>query len=518
MPSFDAILIGGGTNAMAAAARLAGAGQKVLLLEASDRLGGGAVTCEFAPGYRVSALAHLVNLLDPRVAKGMDLEAHGLSWAARDMATTALGPEGRHLLLTGAVGADIGGDLAAADRAAWARLRARLMGFAGALAPFRAMTPPRLKGKGNDYLRLAGIGLGLRRLGREEFRAFGRMILINVADVLEDDLTDDRLMGAMAFDTVLGGWLGPRSPNSLFLLLNRLSGGGHLMLPKGGMGSVADAMAAALKAAGVETRCGARVARVLVEGDRATGIELAGGELAGGEVIRAPLIISALHPATTFLSLVGPAQLDTGFLRQTRALKSRGGTAKLHLALSGMPDFRGADPKTRLVIAPSVRAVEDAFNAVKYGEVPDRPVLEAVIPSAFEAGFAPAGHHVLSANVQFAPHAPKAGLQAARAQMLANTLAVLEAAAPGIGKLIVHAEMLMPEDIEARHGMVGGNWHQGELSVEQALFLRPFASAARYATPLPGLWLAGAGAHPGGGISGAAGWNAAEAILKGGSA
>ncbi len=513
MPSFDAILIGGGTNAMAAAARLAGAGQKLLLLEAGGRLGGGAVTCEFAPGYRVSALAHLVNLLDPRVAKGMDLEAHGLTWATRDMATTALGPEGRHLLLTGAVGTDIGGDLATADRAAWGLLRARLMGFAGALAPFRAMTPPRIKGKGNEYLRLAGIGLGLRRLGREEFRAFLRLILINVADVLEDDLTDDRLMGTMAFDTVLGGWLGPRSPNSLFLLLNRLSGGGHLMLPKGGMGSVADAMAAALKSAGVETRCGTRVARVLVEGDRATGVELA-----GGEVIRAALIISALHPATTFLTLVGPAHLDTGFLRQTRALKSRGGTAKLHLALSGMPDFRGADPKTRLVIAPSVRAVEDAFNAVKYGEVPERPVLEVVIASAFEAGFAPTGHHVLSANVQFAPHAPKAGLQAARAQMLANTLAVLEDAAPGIGKLIVHAEMLMPEDIEARHGMVGGNWHQGELSVEQALFLRPFAGAARYATPLPGLWLAGAGTHPGGGISGAAGWNAAGAILKGGAA
>jgi len=178
-----------------------------------------------------------------------------------------------------------------------------------------------------------------------------------------------------------------------------------------------------------------------------------------------------------------------------------------------VPDFRGADLRSRLVVAPSIDAVENAFNAVKYGEVPARPVLEAILPSAHEGGHAPEGHHVLSAIVQFAPHDPRAGLEAARAQMLENTLTVLEEQAPGLRGLIAHAELLMPQDIEARYGMVGGNWHHGELAVEQMLFLRPLREPAQYETPLPGLWLAGAGSHPGGGISGAAGWNAAERIL-----
>ncbi len=246
-----------------------------------------------------------------------------------------------------------------------------------------------------------------------------------------------------------------------------------------------------------------------VAGDRATGVVLE-----AGEVLTADLVVSAINPRTTFQRLVGPRHLDAGFFRQTSHIRSRGGAAKLHLALTGAPDFRGADLRSRLVIAPSVRAVEDAFNAVKYGEVPARPVMEMVLPSAHEEGHAPPGHHVLSAIVQFAPHAPKAGLDAARAEMLENTLMVLEEQAPGLRGLIAHAELLMPQDIEARFGMIGGNWHHGELAVEQMLFLRPLREAAQYATPLPGLWLAGAGNHPGGGISGAAGWNAAERILK----
>jgi phytoene dehydrogenase-like protein len=513
--SSEIIVIGGGTNGLACAARLAQDGRRVTLLEAAAAMGGGAATVEFAPGYRVSGLAHVLNALDARVIEKMDLPRHGLAYATTDMASTALSISGDHLVLEGAAGRRITGDLSPADRQAWDEMRARLMAFAGVLAPFKAMTPPRLaRGAGNDYLRLAKLGLGVRQLGKEDFREFLRMILINVADALEDDLTDDRLRGILAFDTVLGAWLGPRSPNSLILLLNRLSGEaagqrGALALPKGGMGTVAAAMAKAAEAAGVKLRPGARAARIVNEGERMKGVELTGGEF-----LSADLVVSAINPRTTFQHLVGPRHLDAGFFRQTNHIRSRGGAAKLHLALNGAPDFKGADLRSRLVIAPSVRAVEDSFNAVKYGEVPDRPVLEIVLPSAHEAGFAPDGKHVLSAIVQFAPHAPKAGLETARAMMLENTLTVLEDHAPGLRGMIAHAELLMPQDIEARFGMVGGNWHHGELAVEQMLFLRPLREAAQYATPLPGLWLAGAGSHPGGGISGAAGWNAAERILK----
>ena len=332
------------------------------------------------------------------------------------------------------------------------------------------------------------------------------MILINVADVAEDELTDDRLKGLLAFDATLGAWQGPRSPNSLILLLNQLAIGPDILMPRGGMVAVAQAMTKAAVAAGVTVRCNAAVARVVVEGDRAAGVELA-----SGEVLRAGTVISAISPRTTFQKLVGPRHLDAGFFGRVQHIRSRGGAAKLHLALTGAPNV--PDLKARMVIAPSVRVVEDAFNPVKYGEVPKVPVLEFVVPSAFEDGLAPEGHHALSAIVQFAPHAPKAGLEAARAEMLENSLAVLEANVPGLRGLVAHAELLMPQDIEARFGMVGGNWHHGELAVEQMLFLRPLREAAQYATPLPGLYLASAGSHPGGGINGAAGWNAAERVL-----
>ena len=341
------------------------------------------------------------------------------------------------------------------------------------------------------------------------------MFLINVWDVLEDELLDPRLKGLLAFDATLGTWLGPRSPNSLLLLLNRLAGeaGGQqavLSLPKGGMPAVAGAMAKAAQAKGVTIRTAVRVARITLADGRATGVVLD-----GGEALSAGHVVSALNPKTTLLSLVGPRDLDAGLVTRLRHQKSRGAAARLHLALAGLPDFKGADLRARLVIAPSSNAVETAFNPVKYGETPKAPVMEVLIPSLADPSLAPPDQHVLSAVVQYAPHAPKAGLDAARAAMLEACLAQLEAHAPGLRGLIIHAELLMPQDIEARFGMVGGNWHHGELSVEQMLCLRPLHELAQYRTPIDGLWLAGAGSHPGGGISGASGWNAAEAVLKG---
>lgn len=503
MPSCDVIIIGGGTNGLAAAGRLAKAGRKVLVLESAAVAGGGATTREFAKGYKVSAVAHLLNLLDPRVEQGLGLH---LSFAATNISTTALSSTGDHLVLQGNYGETISGGLPEADRTSWLELRQKLMRFANVLKPFKAMTPPRLgKGVGNEMLKLAGLGLKIRGLGRDDLREFMRLMLINVADVLDDELKDERLKGVVAFDTVLGAHLGPRSPNSLLLLLNRLAGE-TLSLPAGGMGSVAVAMAKAVQALGVDIRVNAKVKSVNIVGDRATGVTLQ-----NGDVIDATTVISAINPKTTFLDLVGPRYLDTGMVRRAGNILMRGNAVKLHLALKGAPNFKGADLRTRLVIAPSVRVVEDAFNPVKYGEFSHDPVMEIVIPSAFEEGFAPKGHHVLSAIVQYAPVVMDAK---ARAAFLKRIMATLESYAPGIGKLVVKSELLTPEDLENQYGFVGGNWHHGELAAEQMLFLRPFIGAAQYETAIPGLWLAGAGSHPGGGISGAAGWNAAERILK----
>lgn len=512
-PNFDAIVIGAGPNGLAAAHRLQGQGRRVLVVERAGVAGGGAGPVPFAPGCASPALAHLSYNLDPRVEKGMELARHGLSWADRTVATTALSASGAHLRLDGAVGQTLSGDISPADRAAWEVLRARMLKFAAVLAGFRDMTPPRLaKGAGNPMLGLATVAIRARMMGADAFRELLRVFLTNMHDALNDEVSDPLLKGVLSFDASLGAWLGPRSPNSLLLWLDRLAGQtagvqGALGLPKGGMASIAAAMTRAAEAKGVVIRTGAGVGQVIVEGDRAVGVTLT-----TGEEIRAPLVISAIAPKTTLLSLVGPRHLDTGFVNRLRHQKSRGGAAKLHLALSGAPDFKGADLRTRLVIALSEEHVERAFNPVKYGQVPDAPVMEIVIPSAHEAGHAPDGQHFLSAIVQYAPHDP-ADRDAARAAMLEAALRQLETHAPGLRALVTHAEMLMPYDIEARWGMPGGNWHHGELSVEQMLFLRPVPGMAQYQTPIAGLWLASAGCHPGGGISGSAGWNAAGAIM-----
>jgi phytoene dehydrogenase-like protein len=510
MRSSDAIVIGAGPNGLACAWRLARAGRRVTVLEAAATPGGGAAAVPQAEGWPALPLAHLCRNLDARAAAAMDLAAQGLAWSDPCLATTALSRDGAHLRLDGAAGAVLSGAVSSADAAAWAALRARLMEFARLLAPLREMPPPRpARGVGNPAGRLAVLGLKARMMGADALRELGRIFLTNVRDLLDDELADPLLKGALAFDATLGAWAGPRSPNTVLPWLDRLAGAtagvqGAVGVPRGGMAAVAAAMARAVEAAGATIRCNARVARVTEDGDRATGVILA-----TGEEMRAGLVVSALAPRTTLLSLVGPRLLDTGMERRARHIRARGGAAKLHLALTGMPDFRGADPRTRLVIAPSPDAVEDAFNPGKYGEVPQAPVMEVLLPAAFDPGARP----TLSAVVQFAPHAPP-DLPAARGAMLAAALRVLESHAPGIGALVAQADMMMPQDIEARWGLPGGNWHGGELTPEQMLFLRPLHGIARYASPLPGLWMAHAGCHPGGGISGAAGWNAADAIER----
>ncbi len=491
MPSSDAIILGGGANGLACAFRLAGAGWRVTVLEAADALGGTAAVVAPAPGFR-APFAHLLQGPDARVARAM-----GLNIAAQEIATTALSATASHREIRG-------GQVEGPDAAAFAALHRRLSDIAGALAPLRQRVPPVL-GRGNAWGRLAKVALGLRRLGATEFREALRLLLTNVADVVEDELTDPLVQGALCFDATLGAWTGPRSPNSLILLLDRMAKG-PLTLPRGGTPALAAAMAQAAETAGVTIRTGARATRIETDGERATGVTLA-----SGETLNADLVVSTLPPGSTLRDLVGARVLDAGLFTRVGQVRARGAAAKLTLALSAAPDFRGADLRTRLLVAPSVPAVESAWTPVKYGEVPDRPVMEIVIPSAHEAGWAPEGAHVLSAVVQFAPHAP-ADRTAAKAAFLANTLKVLEDHAPGIGRLIVGADLMMPWETLARFGVPC--WHGAELSVEQMLFLRPLPDLAQYRTPLDRLWLAGSGSHPGGGINGTAGWNAAGRILE----
>ncbi|PTM93333.1 phytoene desaturase family protein [Mycoplana dimorpha] len=517
MTSFDAIVIGGGHNGLTAAATLAKSGRKVLLLEAAGELGGAARTEEFAPGFRVST-AHLLNRLHPEVVRTLELEKHGLVLPKGQLAPSiALSRDGKPLTLHGAYGESLSG-ASAPEAAAWQELRAQLLRYAGILKPLLTRRPPDL---GNMSLMeisaFAMTGLSLRRLGKEDMRDFLRMLLMNVSDVADEHQEDDRLKGLLAFDATLGSHLGPRSPTSLLGLYYRLAGEigaqpGAQALPAGGMGAVVAAIERAAKAAGVSIRTEAPVAKILVEKGRSVGVVLA-----SGEEIRARTVVSGINPRSTFLDLVGTREIDTGFVRRIKNIRMKGDAAKLHLALDRPPEFLGVDAaghRGRLVIAPSADHVERAFNPAKYGEFSPEPVMEITLPSLADPTLAPDGACVVSAVVQYAPYALKEGWEAGKPKFLAAIMARLELFAPGVGKLVRHAELLTPADIEARYRMPGGHWHHGELQADQMLMSRPALGAAGYDTPVDGLFLCGAGSHPGGGISGVPGLNAARRIIE----
>ncbi|MBZ9857546.1 NAD(P)/FAD-dependent oxidoreductase [Mesorhizobium sp. CA13] len=517
MTSFDAIVIGGGHNGLVTAATLAKAGRKVLLLEAGSDLGGAARTEEFAPGFHVSSIAHLLNRLHPDVVKTLELEKHGLRITPDDFVpSVALSMDGPSLILHGAYGEMLTG-ASSSEQSAWKQLRAQLLRYAGILEPFLSRRPPDLAGM--SLLETAAFGqtaLALKRLGKEDMRDFLRVLLMNVADLLDEQLADTRLKGLLAFDATLGSHLGPRSPTSLLGLYYRLAGeaggsAGAQIMPKGGMGAVIAAIRASAEKAGVNVRTSAPVARIIVEKGRAVSVALDNGEL-----LRARTIVSATNPATTLLDLVGPRELDTGFVRKVNNIRMKGDVAKLHLALDRPPQFTDVDAaghRGRLVIAPSPDHVERAFNPSKYGAFSPEPVMEITLPSLADPSLAPDGACVLSAVVQYAPYALREGWYAGKPKFLKAVMAQLEAYAPGIGNSVVHAELLTPADIETRYRMPGGHWHHGELQADQMLISRPVSGWSGYDTPFDGLFLAGAGSHPGGGVSGAPGLNAARRVI-----
>ena len=508
------VIVGGGHNGLVCAAYLARAGREVIVLEAAAQVGGAAVTREFSKGFRVSRCAHLSYLLDARIARELKLASHGLKWARSGLKTVALAQTGEHLVLDG--GKLESGTLSDGDRQGLAEYHARMLRFARVLAKQHNRQPPRLGGGGrSDMTGAVKLGLDIRLLGRESMREFLRIAGINIYDVLEEIFESPLLKGALALDAVLGANLGPRSNNSVLALLHRLSGQGQghdgFSIPEGGMGAISDAMAAAARAAGATIRTGSPVARITLEGDAVSGVELE-----SGEKIAAGTVVSNADPATTLLRLVGARHLETGFVHRVRHFRSKGMAAKLHLALDAPPGFARLPAELageRLLISPDLVHLEHAFDHAKYGQCSPDPALEITVPSVHDRTLAPAGKHVLSAIVQYAPFDPRASGDGPRRELLERTLGVLERHAPGLRRQIIASELLLPADIEREFRITGGHWHHGELALDQFMMMRPVPGAAQYAMPVGGLFLCGAGCHPGGGVMGSAGRNAANAVL-----
>jgi phytoene dehydrogenase-like protein len=506
---FDAIVVGAGHNGLVCSALLAKAGKRVLVLEANEQVGGAAVTREFTDGYSVSACAHLLYQLQPEVRKELKLSPR---LASEDMTTIALSEDGNHLRLKG----DNVDGVSENDAKEYREFRKRTKRFADLLRKFFNKRPPRLGTKDfSDLATLGQLGLNLRMLGKEEMQAFLRLIGMNIHDEVTERFESPLLRGAVSIDAVLGTHLGPRSPNTYMTYLYRLAGDhGRYGVPAGGMGSVSNELAHAARNEGVTIRTGMPVKRIIISNGRATGVETESGDR-----FESLMVVSNADPKTTVLKLIGAQHVETGFAHRITHLRAKGNAAKLHLALDGLPAIDGLSKKDyaeRLVIAPSEDYVERAFNPAKYGGSSTKPVLEITFPSFRDETLAPTGKHVMSAVVQYAPYELKGGWDgAAREEFMKTVMETLAKYMPDIEQRITASELLTPADIESEFHISGGHWHHAELVLDQFLFVRPVNGASQYKLPIDGVYLCGAGAHPGGGVSGAAGRNAARSILSG---
>lgn len=504
---YDSIIIGAGHNGLVCAAYLARAGQSVLVLESSDSVGGLAASREFHPGFKTS-VAHAVNHFPQKIARDLKLESFGLKTSSASSPTIGLSADGNHVVVHKNTVSGVG----ESDSNAYQQYSHFMQRFADTLKPFWLKTIPRIGINSlSDLITLGRMGLGVRMLGKTDMREFLRVVSLPARDLMDENFDHDILKATLSWDGLVGSKLAPRSPNHAVLaMLYRKAGE-----KQGSVGGLIEALQSAASAAGAEIRTVATVERILVQADD-KGLVVQGVQLANGEKIEADRVISAADPQTTFLKLVGVENLEIQFTNRIRRLRCDGYVAKLHLALNGLPEFTGlAEPGGRMIIAPDMDAIEFAYDDAKYGECSKQPVMEIVIPSLYDASLAPAGQHVLSAHVMYAPYRLKGGWdELARHAFAERAIATIARYAPGIREQIVHQEILTPLDLEQVCNVSGGHWHHTEFALDQSLMMRPTYEAAQYSTPLPGLYLCGAGSHPCGDLTGGPGHNAAHEILR----
>lgn len=519
MEQYDSIIIGAGHNGLICATYLALNGKSVLVLEASELPGGLAATREFHPGFRTS-IAHTVSHLSPEIIDDLDLPTHGLEFASDPLKTVGLDPGGAHV----SIDADGVGGVSDADANSYSEYIGMMSRFAAALRPFWLKAMPRIGSRSiADLMTFAHIGLKLRGLGKADMREFMRVVALPTRDLMDEFFENELLKVILSWDGLIGSKLAPRSPNSAVLaMLYRMAGGpqeqnGAHSVPVGGASGVIEALVAAATNAGAEIRTASPVQRISIDSN-GSGLCANGVELVDGSTIQADTIVSATDPQRTFFDLVGVENLEIEFTNRIRRLRCAGYVAKFHLALGGLPEFTGLTrPDGRMIIAPRMDAIEFAFDDAKYGGCPNEPVIELVIPSLHDASLAPDGQHVLSAHVMYVPHELRGGWTGqARHEFEHRVIDTITAYAPDLRDEILHAEFLSPADLEKEYRVTGGHWHHTEFAMDQLLMMRPTHGAAQYNTPINGLFLCGAGCHPGGGIMGGPGHNAARAVIRAG--
>ena len=525
-PRYDAAVIGAGHNGLVAAAYLARAGLRVAVLERGETAGGCAATEEVWPGYRVDIGAHGLTGIDARVMADLDLAGAGLEILSPETCVVSPQPDGAALILEGdpARAAERIRRFSARDAARWPDFVSAMGRMGAALGVLYRALPPRLAGaERGDLWELLRLGARMGRVGRRDALELMRLLPMTVEELLYEWFESEALKGALAVDGVRGICQGPLASGTGYMFLHHMVGANGVVRRRrqvrGGMGTLGDALRRAAVAAGAEVRLGHEVTAVRVEDGRATGIALA-----GGEEIAAARVVSSADPGRTLLGLVDPGALAPEFERALDNIKYRGVTAKVHLALAEPPRLRDGDEAARsavlagsaVTIAPSIEYIERAYDDAKYGRPSERPVVDAVLTTALDPALAPEGRHILSAVVQYAPFRPADGAwDTARRDELGDTVvATLAAHMPNLPQAILHRHVLTPSDLADRFALPEGNIHHGEMTLDQVFFGRPVGGWARYRTPIEGLYLCGAGTHPGGGLNGSPGAMAAARILR----
>ncbi|MGH9311898.1 MAG: phytoene desaturase family protein [Vicinamibacterales bacterium] len=521
-PQFDVIVIGGGHNGLTAAAYLARAGRKVLVLERRHVLGGAAVTEEIYPGFKYSVCSYVVSLLRPEIIRELDLPRHGLEILPLDGTFTPM-PNGDYLWRVNDH-AKTRREIARhspTDAEAYDEYGKAMIEMGRFVKPILGMTPP-------DPTRLEPGGLRDLWSLLKRFRALPpddrynqvQLMTMSAVDFLDQWFETDVLQATMSASGIIGTFLGVRSPGTAYVLLHHYMGeidGAFRSwgLSRGGTGSISNAIAGAAREAGAELRTETPVAKILVAEGRAIGVVLA-----SGDEIRARAVASSVDPNLTFLKMVGAEHLPVEFVEDVRRYKYRGSSGKVNLSLDALPDFTclpGPGPHLRgaVSISPSVDYMERAYDQAKYGRYSRRPYIDIVLPSLTDPSVAPPGKHVMSCFVQYAPYHLKEGGWDEHREAFGDTVVnTIAEHAPNLKDIILHRQVLTPLDIEREFGLTEGNIFQGELTLEQLFFLRPAPGWAKYRTPISNLFMCGSATHPGGGIMAAPGRNAAMVMLR----
>jgi phytoene dehydrogenase-like protein len=518
----DIVIIGGGHNGLVTAFYLAKAGFKPLVLERRGQVGGGAITEEFYPGFRSSVLAHSAGPLRPEVVRDMQLEKHGLKLIIPEVAVTTLSPDGRALILHRDVSkaGEAIATFSEADAAKYREFQPALEKASRVIAKTLAMTPPEIeKPSKADLFGLLQVGRSLRGLGKKNTFNLLRWAPMAVADLASEFFQTELLRATIAARGIFGTSLGPWSAGTAMVLLLRAAADstpvGANYFAVGGTGAITHAMANAAQQAGAEIRTGAEVIEIQIKNGVAQGVVLSSGE----EIV-AQAVISSADPKRTFLKLTDPSLLSPTFTKRLQNYRMNGTVAKVNLALAALPSFKGLNGNVealqgRIQIGPEIDYLERAFDESKYGNFSRAPYLEITIPTSTDPSLASEGKHVMSIYMQYAPYKLKNGAWDEQRSALGDTVVkTLAQYAPDLPSKILSHQIITPLDLEETYGLTGGHIFHGELALDQVFTMRPMLDWARYRTPIQGLYLCGSGTHPGTGLTGGSGANAAREIIK----